>query len=618
MPDWSYHPLFKPWLSKLSGSQGREFIHRGMNIISSLPGGSQLIEFLGHMNPSLHLRREFLGLSFDSPVGLSGKIDPLLSGTRAFSKLGFGFIEVGPVYLTTKHPPNRATFNKKQDQINYPVPFESIGLDATIDRLSRQPPINKPIFIRVGKTNSFEELSFVLKSVRPYGDAFIIEDMISESEFKYLKQMNEQPLLLFSINQFQLSSQISHIKSLYNNQLVDGIIIEENFITEKTTQFSSATQTKNIVLSLDFLHEHGLSDMTTIISGGIDEPKDALLYFEHGADLVMLSSGYVLSGPGLPKRINEGLLDTYPKQDEYKGWKWYWLFGLFILFGGLLALFFSMTTVVLPYDEAFLQITREELMLINPNLIYFMAHDRMTLAGTMISGGILYMQLARYGVRKGIHWARRAINIAGVLGFLGILMFIGYGYFDWLHGLFWIILIPAFYLGWKQTRNALEVSSSRNRSNHKAWRKGLYGQLCFSILGFSFVLGGLVISTIGVTKVFVSTDIQYICMTIEQMNDITEKLIPVIAHDRAGFGSALISVGLLVLMLSLWGFHQGEKWVWCTFLIGGIPAFSAGIITHFIIGYTTTIHLLPAYFALILYITGLILSKDFFYETRRI
>lgn len=84
-----------------------------------------------------------------------------------------------------------------------------------------------------------------------------------------------------------------------------------------------------------------------------------------------------------------------------------------------------------------------------------------------------------------------------------------------------------------------------------------------------------------------------------------------IAHDRAGFGSALLSVGLLVLMLSLWGFRKGESWVWNTLAIGALPAFIAGIGTHFYIGYTIFIHLLPVYFLVILYFLGLVLSYPF-------
>lgn len=168
-----------------------------------------------------------------------------------------------------------------------------------------------------------------------------------------------------------------------------------------------------------------------------------------------------------------------------------------------------------------------------------------------------------------------------------------------------------------KTSKAIHSPISKNRRNTREWKRALWGQLCFVILGFSFVIGGIVISTIGTTSIFVPTDIEFICMPPEMLNEINSRLIPVIAHDRAGFGSALFSVGLLVLMTALWGYYEGAHWVWKTLLFGGIPAFSAGILTHFFIGYTTFIHLFPAYFALVIYILGLILSKDFLNGVRR-
>lgn len=613
MPDWSYHPLFKPWLSKLPGSTGREFIHRGMSMISSIPGGSHFIDFLGHMAPSSQLEKKLFGLTISNPVGLSGKVDPLLTGTNAFFHLGFGFVEVGPVRDT---PIMERPATIRQNQILYPVPTESIGIEKTIKKLEQLRPYKKPIFIRLDSSQSFKHLFSQMSSLSPYGDAFILEGILKKNELQHIKEQLHQPILR-SVNQNQLKKEIATIHYMYNHGLIDGIVIEENFVKDDKWQFSQSNQTPELVQSLKLLRENHLSHMPTIISGGIREPQDAMMLFEHGADLVMLSSGYILSGPGLPKRINEALLDHDETKQEYAGWKWYWLFGLFIFLGGLLALTFSITSVILPYDESFLGLTREQLLAVNPRIIYFMAHDRMTLAGTMISGGIVYMQLARHGVKYGIHWAKKAIDIAGIIGFLGILLFIGYGYFDWLHALFWIVLAPVFYLGWKKTRNIREVSSSKNRRNHGFWKRAIWGQLAFVVLGFSFVIGGIVIAAIGITSVFVSTDILYICMSPEQLNALTEKLIPVIAHDRAGFGGALISVGLLVLTLSLWGFHQGERWVWYTLFIGGIPAFSAGLLTHFLIGYTIFIHLLPAYFALFLYLIGLVLSKGFFFERNR-
>ncbi|WP_417899254.1 hypothetical protein ABN702_02465 [Bacillus haimaensis] len=277
----------------------------------------------------------------------------------------------------------------------------------------------------------------------------------------------------------------------------------------------------------------------------------------------------------------------------------------------MLAFLFGVTSIVLPYDEHFLGMKKEEIWLFNERIMLFMAHDRLTLAGTMISGGIVYMQLAKNGVRHGLLWAKQAIDAAAIIGFLGIYSFIGYGYFDWLHLLFWLVLLPFYLNGFLKTKGLNGTPSSGNLKNHSKWKASLYGQLLFVILGFSFVVGGIIISYIGVTSVFVPTDIIYICMPPEMLEAFNQRLIPVLAHDRAGFGSALLSVGLLVLMLALWGIHEGKRWVWWTFLVGGLPAFITGINIHIAIGYTTLIHLLPAYFAATLFIGGLVLTYRF-------
>lgn len=617
MPDWSYHTIFKPLLSRLPHSFGREFIHRGMNWISTLHGGEDFIEFLGHMVPSPAIRKNLFGLSFSSPIGLSGKIDPFLSGTAAFSHLGFGFIEIGPITRTGNKPANPARFSESRDKILFPSPIESIGIEEAIPRLQELKSLNKPLFIRLSQELTFEELIGILPTLSSYGAAFIIEKIFDSVDFQALKKiMNDKPIIL-SIQQSSVCYELPIIQKLNEAKYIDGIIVEEKTEIVGNEQTFPLKQTKDFIQCIKILKENGFEKTPLMISGGVVEPKDAIELVSEGVEFILLSSGYVLSGPGLPKRINEAIVDQL---DEHKakisGWIWYWLFGLFITIGGIIALLFSMTTVILPYDEAFIGFSRDEIIAINPNIIYFMAHDRMTLAGTMISGGILFMNIARHGVQYGLHWARKAINVAATVGFLGILLFIGYGYFDWLHGVLWIILMPFFIHGWRKTTKSNRTPFSKNRTNHPAWKQSLWGQLCFVVLGFSFILGGLIISLIGSTNVFVPTDIGFICMSPEQMNEINNRLIPLIAHDRAGFGSALISVGLLVLMIALWGYQQGAKWVWNSLLIGGIPAFCAGVVTHFVIGYTTFIHLLPAYFTIFLYVAGLILSKNYLFETK--
>lgn len=609
MPDWTYHTLFKPTLSQLPATKGREFIHRGMTVISRVPGGSKLIEYLGHTNPSSQLETEIFEFKISNPIGLSGKIDPELSGTNAFGHLGFGFIEIGPVTSTPERN-SVPIYTQAKDNLVFPYRPESLGVEQTVTKLRELKGFQKPVFIRIGSTESFSETLTLCQVLAGHGDALIVEGYYSDDELRSLKHSVKDKTLLGACSLAELDNDT--IDKLTANNWLDGVIIDEHAKGTGTGLEYPLSQADSLAGKAAEIRSR--SKIPIIVSGGITEPKDALVLFEAGVDLVMLTAGYVFTGPGLPKRINEALLDTkVAVKDTYNGWLWHWLFGFLMLIGGIAALIVSMTIVVLPYDEAFLKMTREELIAINPNIYRFMQHDRMTVAGTMISGGIIYMQLARHGVHYGLQWAKRAIHIAGILGFLGILLFLGFGYFDWLHGILWLVLLPFFWKGYLMTKNHTEHSSSSNRTNHRAWKKSLWGQLAFVALGTALAAGGLVISTIGVNGVFVQTDIAYICMNPEQLAAINDRLIPVIAHDRAGLGSALISVGLLVLMLALWGFQQGQKWVWYTFLLGGIPAFSAAIIIHYVIGYTTFIHILPAYIALLLFAAGLWYSREFFF-----
>lgn len=592
MPDWSYQLLFKPILRHLTSYQSREFIHRGMNIIASIPEGHRLIHFLGREESSELIKKEIQHVIYENPVGLSGKIDPLLSGSKAFSNLGFGFIEIGPV---TKEPimnPSLPKVDWHKQQIEFSTDYESIGLEKTIQKLKKWKP-KQPIWARLD--GSIADQQLVITRLKPYVTAFVT----SNPNFP----INTTHPVYFSVpvNHVRELS-LSHIQSTFS-----GIVIDEPL------GISGDRHLRDLLDSIHYLKTHGFT-LPIITTGGIYEPADALALLDAGAKLVLLSEGYVFSGPGLTKRITESLLhQLQPDPPLHPGWFWYWLFGLSILIGGVIALLFSLTTIILPYDEQFLGMQREDILLFNERILYFMAHDRMTLAGTMISGGIVYMALARYGVRKQILWAKQSIDLGAILGFLGIFLFIGYGYFDWLHLVFWLILLPIYLIGFRKTKHLKGTPTSLNRRNHQVWEHSLIGQLAFIILGFSFVLGGIVISFIGITNVFVSTDILYICMPPEMLDTFNDKLISVIAHDRAGFGSALLSVGLLVLTISLWGFQQGNKWVWWTLLIGGIPAFFAGIWIHFAIGYTTFIHLLPAYFALCLFFIGLVMTYRFFH-----
>jgi dihydroorotate dehydrogenase len=154
-------------------------------------------------------------------------------------------------------------------------------------------------------------------------------------------------------------------------------------------------------------------------------------------------------------------------------------------------------------------------------------------------------------------------------------------------------------------------SSGSNLHNSTSWKKSQLGQSMFVISGMCLLSAGIVISTIGMNGVFVPEDLMFFSLTPEQISAFNEKLTPLIAHDRAGFGGALISEGFLLLTITLWGYKEGAKWIWWTLALGGLPGFLTGIGTHFMIGYDNHFHLSPAYLLFVFYIVGLFYSYPY-------
>ncbi|AJD92837.1 hypothetical protein JMA_35200 [Jeotgalibacillus malaysiensis] len=593
MPDWSYHPMFRPVLSRLGAGWSREFIYRSMGVVSSLPGGRSFIKLLGHMTPADSLHHVTDGVHYKSVVGVSARLDPKGTGAKTLGSLGISMLEAGPVSLQAKDAPDpEIDWQKEKIYFSSKEPAQSL---ETCKRAVSM--FEGPSLVTIDKSMTADQSVEIINDMKGAAKGFILREHQIEAaehaEVAYLLQQAD------ALNTTML--ELPYIK---------GVVIES---PKKEYQYTFTEHDQALPACMKAIKEiHAVSkELTVIVKGAVKEPADAKMLCDAGASLLLLEEGYVFSGPGLPKRINELMLEEEPKEENAAGAMWGLLFGLAILIGGMIALGFSMTRIILPYDEQFIGMTRAEIEAFNPAVLAFMAHDRMALAGTMISGGILYIQLARHGLSKRLHWVKIAFHTAAITGFLGIFAFIGYGYFDWLHGVFWLVLLPIYLASFYLTKKSHAFPSSSNRTNSRAWKLSNIGQLLFVMLGAMIMVGGIVITIIGMTGVFVATDLGYLCVTPEMLQAVNERLIPVIAHDRAGFGSALISVGLMVLLLALWGFREGAAWVWNTIAIGALPAFTAGIATHFVIGYTTFIHLLPVYLLVIIYVAGLTLSYPF-------
>lgn len=349
-----------------------------------------------------------------------------------------------------------------------------------------------------------------------------------------------------------------------------------------------------------------------VASGGIHAPWQAIL-LEEGANLIEIDSGLVFTGPGLPKRLNEAIERQVavassdrrgaeappnpPPQRRLARQAWFWtmLMGASMIGGGLLALCIAATRVVMPYDEAHAGLSRQEINAVNDRLLEFMRHDRTTLAGTMLAVGILYCALSWYGGRRGIHWAHASIVWSAFAGFFSFFSFLGFGYFDPLHAFVTAILFQFLLLALYAELPPRSDSSPAELQNDWRWKLANWGQLVFIAHGLALLTAGVVISCIGMTSVFVATDLEFMQTTADALRSAHPRLVPLVAHDRATFGGMLIACGLTVFLSALWGFRRGHAWHWWALFISGNVAYFCALIVHMHVGYHDLMHLLPIY-----------------------
>ena len=341
-----------------------------------------------------------------------------------------------------------------------------------------------------------------------------------------------------------------------------------------------------------------------IVAGGnVEQPADAWNLLEAGADAVVVGRGLITGGPGLIKRCNEAILSTMTEETPLESltldagrssWFWALAMGLGMFIGGVLAAIIGSTRVVMPYDESLCGLTRDQIISINPRLLPFMAHDRLSLAGTMLSIGIFYAALAWFGMRRGEHWARGAIVASAGAGFFTFFFFLGFEYFDPFHA-FVTAILTQFMLLTIAMRQAPAQPPLAEWRETPAWRAGQWGQLIFVLIGVSLTVAGIVIAIVGCTSVFVATDLAFMRTTAAQLRISYERLVPLVAHDRATLGGMLIANGIVVWLAAQWGMRAGASWLWVAFAWGGNIAFGIATAVHFAVGYASLLHLAPAF-----------------------
>ncbi|MBK5258269.1 MAG: dihydroorotate dehydrogenase, partial [Thermoanaerobaculia bacterium] len=205
--------------------------------------------------------------------------------------------------------------------------------------------------------------------------------------------------------------------------------------------------------------------------------------------------------------------------------------------------------------------------------------------------------------------AQVTVIASATIGFFSFFLFLGFGYFDPFHA-FVTAILTQFTVLCMVTQPSSPQPLQPEWRETAAWRRGQWGQLLFVMIGGALTAAGLVISWVGITSVFIDTDLAFMRTTAAQLRLSYARLVPLVAHDRASLGGMLIANGTAVLLCALWGFRAGTRWLWLALTWGGNLAFVCAIVVHIAVGYGSPLHLTPAVLGWVTWNVALLLTKS--------
>lgn len=283
------------------------------------------------------LETTVFGLEFPNPIGVAAGFDKNARVPRMLEALGFGHVEIGAV---TPRPqtgnPRPRLFRLPEDRaIVNRMGFNNAGAQEIARRLDGLETI-VPIGANLGKNKDtpLEEAAAdyrqAYERVGPHVDFAVVN--VSSPNTPGLRGLQDREPLERILEELQdagadpllvkLSPDLSEpamldLLDLAESRNLDGIIAT-NTTTDRPDGLSGSNAAETGGLSGEPIREQATetirflatrTDLPIVGVGGIFTAADAYEKIRAGADLVQLYTGFVYGGPGLARRINQGLIE---------------------------------------------------------------------------------------------------------------------------------------------------------------------------------------------------------------------------------------------------------------------------------------------------------------------
>lgn len=287
-----------------------------------------------------------MGLKLSHPVGLAAGLDKNGEYIDGLAKLGFSFIELGTV---TPRPqegnpkPRLFRLPKAQALINR-MGFNNKGVDVLISNILAA-DYQGVLGINIGKNaqtpiqNALDDYLECLRKVYPHASYVTINisspntphlrDLHGREYFDYLmvqlRQAQQQLVdsyqlhvpLVIKLSPDESDESLKRMADTITNVGLDGIIVTNTTIAREAVidlphghETGGLSGQPLLLRSTDVLRIIKAvigNDVTLIGVGGIDSPDAANQKLQAGASLVQIYTGLIYQGPGLVKRLIDGI-----------------------------------------------------------------------------------------------------------------------------------------------------------------------------------------------------------------------------------------------------------------------------------------------------------------------
>lgn len=335
------YPLFRSLLFKLDPEVAHALTLRLVGLAGRIPPSRWLLERM--FTPPEKPVRAF-GLTFRNPVGLAAGYDKDCQSVAGLSALGFGHLELGTVTPRPQpgNPKPRVFRLIEEEGVINRMGFPGRGMAYAAGQMSKvaRRPRSTVIGLNLGKNKdtpleaAAEDYIALMRTFAPLADYLAIN--ISSPNTVGLRRLQGREMLdglLGAIAQERRSSSIEYpilvkiAPDLSDEELddavgaildsgMDGIIAANTTLSRDGVRSALRVEAGGLsgrpltglgdsVLAKTLARVNGRVPVVGV--GGIMSPDDAKRKLDLGATLVQVYTGMIYAGPGLVKRIVEGI-----------------------------------------------------------------------------------------------------------------------------------------------------------------------------------------------------------------------------------------------------------------------------------------------------------------------